>query len=547
MPIEAPRLPGMSFVKQLGQGGFAEVFLYEQQRPRMRVAVKVMLGEGISDAARERFAAEANAMAELADHPNIVQVFRSDVTEDGRPYMVMKYYPQRNLAVRARAERIPVPEVLQIGVRIASAVETAHRAGILHRDIKPANILTSQYGEPGLTDFGIATTVGAEASSESDGMSIPWSPPEVLYGKSPGDRLSDVYSLGATLWQLLVGRSPFEEPDGDNTTVALMRRIKEDPPHRTGRPDVPPSLERILAQAMAKNSADRPASALQLVRNLQAVETEQGWTPTPLVVLVGDPAEPESDDQEQGAEPATRSGSGRSQTTPTSRAPETVRRPARPEPKTKAKSPQKGLVQPSIRAVPLDDRDPSDGTRRRPALLTAVDPQSPRARQGMPAEVKESATVRRPSAPAPEAGSVPEPPPAEHGRGRQAWAIGGVGVAAIAAVLGVALSLGSHGHSPVTPTTLPGPTSSVFQQATNQPTVLAKSLSPTDVEFYWNDPGAQPGDTFLYQENALPWKSTGKEQHVDLPVAVNGSVCVAVKIDRSGPIGAASNLTCNKD
>jgi len=258
MATDAPRLPGMSFVKELGQGGFAEVFLYEQLQPRMRVAVKVMLLEGISDAARERFAAEANAMAELADHPYIVQVFRSDVTEDGRPFMVMKYYPQRNLAVRARAERIPVPEVLQIGVRIASAVETAHRAGILHRDIKPANILTSQYGDPGLTDFGIATTVGAHASSESDGMSVPWSPPEVLFGKSPGDRLSDVYALGATMWHLLVGRSPFEEPEGDNTTLALMRRIKEEPPPRTGRPDVPPHSSGCSPKRWLRAPGDRP-------------------------------------------------------------------------------------------------------------------------------------------------------------------------------------------------------------------------------------------------------------------------------------------------
>ena len=131
----------------------------------MRVAVKVLSGEGLTHQTRERFVAEANAMAELAGHPNIVQVFRADNTADGRPYLVMKYYPQRNMAVRSRMERLSVPEVLQIGIRIACAVETAHRVGILHRDIKPANILTSQYGEPGLTDFGIATTIGAEGCS----------------------------------------------------------------------------------------------------------------------------------------------------------------------------------------------------------------------------------------------------------------------------------------------------------------------------------------------------------------------------------------------
>ena len=145
-------------------------------------------------------------MAQLADHPYIVQVFRSEQTADGGAYLVMKYYPPPNLAVRSRAERMSVEEVLRTGIQLASAVETAHRAGIIHRDIKPANVLVSQYGQPGLTDFGIAGRGGhAEDVDEDVGVSVPWSPPEVLYGQSNGDSRSDVYSLAATLWHLLVG------------------------------------------------------------------------------------------------------------------------------------------------------------------------------------------------------------------------------------------------------------------------------------------------------------------------------------------------------
>ena len=283
---DAPDLPGLTYVRRL-QRRLREVFLYEQMSPRMRVAVKVLFAESLSPRALEQFAAEANTMAELADHPNIVQIFRTDITEDGRPYLVMKYYPQRNLAVRARTERFSVPEVLQIGVRVACAVETAHRAGILHRDIKPANILTSQYGEPGLTDFGIATT-STEQDADTEGLSIPWSAPEVVFSKSPGDRSSDVYSLGATLWHLLVGHSPFEEPGGDNPFVRVRPSDPRDPPPQTGRDDVPSSLERLLAQSMAKSALDRPQSALQLARSLQAIESEQRWAPTPLVLLEAD-------------------------------------------------------------------------------------------------------------------------------------------------------------------------------------------------------------------------------------------------------------------
>ena len=281
-----PDIPGLVYVQPVGSGGYADVFLYEQQMPRMNVAVKVLKGEGLTPAIRRQFSDEADTMAQLADHPYIVQVFRSDTAADGRPYLVMKYYPPPNLAVRARSERFTVEEVLRTGIQLASAVETAHRAGITHRDIKPANVLVSQYGAPGLTDFGIAGRGGAAVDDDDDvGVSVPWAPPEVLFGQSNGDARADVYSLAATLWQLLVGRSPFEVPGGDNTAYALMPRIRANPVPSTGRADVPVSLERLLAQAMAKDPANRPATALALARALQEIEQEQRYPRTAIVVL----------------------------------------------------------------------------------------------------------------------------------------------------------------------------------------------------------------------------------------------------------------------
>ncbi|KRE63586.1 serine/threonine-protein kinase [Nostocoides sp. Soil756] len=281
-----PDIPGLEFVRPLGSGGYADVYLYEQQQPRMNVAVKVLKRQGLTAAIRRQFVDEANTMAQLADHPFIVQVFRSDQTADGGAYLVMKYYPPPNLAQRAKAERLSVEEVLRSGIQIASAVETAHRAGIIHRDIKPANVLVSQYGQPGLTDFGIAGRGGhAEDVDEDVGVSVPWSAPEVLYGQSNGDARSDVYSLAATLWHLLVGRSPFEQPGGDNSAYALMPRIRATPVPTTGRADVPVSLERLLSHAMAKNPDARPQTALELARGLQAVEREQRLPSTTVVVL----------------------------------------------------------------------------------------------------------------------------------------------------------------------------------------------------------------------------------------------------------------------
>ncbi len=293
---DAPVIPGLTVVRPLGSGGYADVYLYEQQSPRMNVAVKVLKRQGLTAAIRRQFVDEANTMAQLADHPFIVQVFRSEQTADGGAYLVMKYYPPPNLAQRAKAERLSVEEVLRSGIQLASAVETAHRAGIIHRDIKPANVLVSQYGQPGLTDFGIAGRGGhAEDVDEDVGVSVPWSAPEVLYGQSNGDSRSDVYSLAATLWHLLVGRSPFEQPGGDNSAYALMPRIRATPVPTTGRADVPVSLERLLSHAMAKNPDARPQTAFELARGLQAVEQEQRLPRTPVLVLDEEGRTTESD------------------------------------------------------------------------------------------------------------------------------------------------------------------------------------------------------------------------------------------------------------
>src|SRR5215472_1155603 len=101
---QPPELPGYRYLEHIGSGGNAEVFLYEQERPQRKVAVKVLNAVGLTAEVRLRFTAEANAMAGLADHPNIASVFTADIAPDGRPYLVMQYYPQANLGVRARRQ-----------------------------------------------------------------------------------------------------------------------------------------------------------------------------------------------------------------------------------------------------------------------------------------------------------------------------------------------------------------------------------------------------------------------------------------------------------
>lgn len=267
-----PLIEGLTYVRKLGSGGFADVFLYDEANPERQVAVKVMRDTGLSPQTARRFTAEANAMARL-EHTYIVPVYSTGITRDGRPYIKMRYYPRSSLAERARRERFSVPETLRLGIQLGSAIETAHRAGLLHRDIKPANVLTNANGKPGLTDFGIAAQIADDDDPET-GVSVPWSPPETLYGTAAASVRSDVYSLAATLWHLLVGRSPFEVPGGDNAAFAMMRRVRDIPPPSTGRADVPPSLDRLLRAALSKDPALRPSSAREFIGALQAIEQE---------------------------------------------------------------------------------------------------------------------------------------------------------------------------------------------------------------------------------------------------------------------------------
>ena len=290
LPSQPPTLPGFSHLHVLGAGGFADVFLYEQNMPRRQVAVKVMLSEVVNDHVRQMFQAEANLMAQLSAHPSILTVYQASVSSDGRPYLVMELCSS-SLSQRYRAERLPVAEVLRIAVKIGSAVETAHRAGVLHRDIKPSNILLTAYGHPVLSDFGIASTLsgtGIGGEGAVIGMSIPWSAPEVLMDETAGTVESEVWSLAATVYSFLAGRSPFEVPGDSNRSTDLIGRINRAKPQPIGRSDVPASLEAALAKAMSRKPENRHASVLELVRELQAVETELGFVQTQVEVAMDD-------------------------------------------------------------------------------------------------------------------------------------------------------------------------------------------------------------------------------------------------------------------
>lgn len=301
-----PDIPGLTFLRPLGSGGFSDVYLYQQELPRREVAVKVLAAETVDDQARAAFVGEANLMAQLSAHPYIVTIYGAAVAADGRPYFMMEYCAGPSLAEQYKDHRFAVADALRTGVRLSSAVATAHAAGILHRDIKPANVLTNAYGWPALTDFGIsaalepdhahaglASSGAAPVAGEPDGgtsptigMSIPWSPPEMFADHPQTDVRSDVFSLAATVYTLLAGHTPFEVRGKPNGMIDLIGRIERGAmtPLENERPDVPRSLLLVLARGMAVSKESRYDSVLEFARALQRVELELSFSPTTIDV-----------------------------------------------------------------------------------------------------------------------------------------------------------------------------------------------------------------------------------------------------------------------
>ena len=284
LPSKPPQLSGFTYVRPLGGGGFADVFLFDQNMPRRKAAVKVLLDGFVDDNVRRMFRAEADIMAELGAHPSILTVYEAGLSADGRPYIVMEYCPE-GLGKSWRKRPMPLPEVLNIGVKLASALETAHRHRftILHRDIKPSNILITEYGSPVLSDFGIATSLSSDSANDILAMSVPWSAPEVVAEKTSGTVASEVWSLGATLYSLLAGRSPFEIADSSkNSRDQLKTRIVKANYTPIGRADVPESVERVLLKSMAKNPDERYQSMLEFALELNELQGELGLRTTAL-------------------------------------------------------------------------------------------------------------------------------------------------------------------------------------------------------------------------------------------------------------------------
>jgi len=277
----ADDVPGCTDAEEIGAGGYGRVYRARQPAFDRVVAVKILHGLLDDADTLRRFQRECQAIGAVAGHPNIVGVHDAGGTPSGHPYIVMPYLRRGSLAQRLRREAVPWQQAVQIGIKIAGALHSAHQAGVLHRDIKPENILVSDYGEPQLADFGIAQRLGSIASTATAAAMTPaQGAPELLAGERPSVA-SDVYGLASSVHTLIRGEPPFARR-GEESVFPMFARIATEPPPDLRRHGVPDAVARVLERAMAKAPQDRPVSALAFGQELQAAETSLGLPRTVL-------------------------------------------------------------------------------------------------------------------------------------------------------------------------------------------------------------------------------------------------------------------------
>jgi serine/threonine protein kinase len=267
-----PSIPGYEIQDELGRGGMGIVFLARQARLNRLVALKMILNARYcDDDSRRRFQVEAEAVARL-QHPHIVQIYELGEHE-GLPYFSLEYCGGGTLLSKLAGAQQAPHEAARLVRTLAGAVHAAHQQQIIHRDLKPANVLLTAQGDPKISDFGLVKKLDEQGQTGSgDVMGTPaYMAPEQASGRVRDiGPATDVYSLGAILYELLTGRPPFRAPTAMQTLDQVLR--SEPTSVRQLRPDCPAELEAICLKCLQKQPAGRYASAAELADDLQRFE-----------------------------------------------------------------------------------------------------------------------------------------------------------------------------------------------------------------------------------------------------------------------------------
>jgi serine/threonine protein kinase len=272
--MSAPKKLGkFELIEEIGRGNMGRVFLGHDPFVDRRVAIKLAHAEQLHDDQsgaqyRKQFFNEAHTAGRLT-HPNIVGIYDAGV--DGEDcYIVMEYVDGgRTLKPHCRSDNLlPIERVVEMVFKIAKALDYAHRQGVIHRDVKPSNVLVTASLDVKLGDFGIAY-LSRQESTGTMPMSMIGSPRYMSPEQLNEDSLTaqtDIFSLGVVMYEMLTGKHPFA---AESFSRLIHRILNEDPPPmQTLRADIPPVLEGIVRRAIAKNTAERYASALELASDL---------------------------------------------------------------------------------------------------------------------------------------------------------------------------------------------------------------------------------------------------------------------------------------
>ncbi len=267
---------------RIGSGGMAEVYRGFDPVLNRTVAIKVLHPQFARDTSFvQRFRREAQAAARL-NQPNIVGVYDTGA-DDGTQYIVMEFIEGRTLAEFMQTGRRPTPvQAAEIAQKIAAAIAAAHAQGVIHRDIKPGNVMVTRDGTVKVMDFGIARVLGPETAPQTSAVlgTASYLSPEQAQG-GPVDARTDIYSLGAVLYELLTGQPPFT---GDTPVAVAYKQVNETPAVPSSiNPDVPARLDAVVMKALSKNPSNRYQTAQEFSADLGRVIAGQEVEATPLM------------------------------------------------------------------------------------------------------------------------------------------------------------------------------------------------------------------------------------------------------------------------
>lgn len=280
----APEISGFRALSPLGYGPTSTIYSAQGLTLGRWVALTVYSTVLPNERSQRRFARSFDVARRLGAHPNVVTMLESGTTFERQPWIATEIYERGTLQSRVENRQpLPVDEVLHMGILLAGALETAHRAEVVHGGIHPARVLISHDGDPALADLGLVPLVDKGGLAALVGPGSFHAPPEVLEAGAMTPA-TDVYALASTLYTALTTCAPYQR-DADDTTAALLVRILQHDVPPIGRRDVPASLEDALRRALSSEPQHRPGRVLAFARELQSCQQELGLPVSQPVVL----------------------------------------------------------------------------------------------------------------------------------------------------------------------------------------------------------------------------------------------------------------------